>query len=190
MTYLYSNVMATAFITSEIDDAEIAEAMEPALSAVMGSAAGLVPGLQVASGIFVNSVLSGTANAFMTLRVGVIAIEYSRAWTRPNRRTLRRTAIVQAGGLLGGIVVSGAAKVSAALGRGLGKAATGAVSGTGRAVKGVVTGTGEQLGRVGRGLRDALGLGPLVEPGAGPGPMPDPVPEPDPGPGDGEEDGG
>jgi energy-coupling factor transporter transmembrane protein EcfT len=190
MTYLYSNVMATAFITSEIDDAEIAEAMEPALSAVLGSAAGLVPGLQVASGIFVNSVLSGTANAFMTLRVGVIAIEYSRAWTRPNRRTLRKTAIVQAGGLLGGIVVSGAAKVSAALGRGLGKAATGAVSGTGRAVKGVVTGTGEQLGKVGRGLRDALGLGPLVEPGAGPGPMPDPVPEPDPGPGDGEEDGG
>jgi hypothetical protein len=164
MTYLYSNVMATAFITSEIDDAEVAEAMEPALSAVLGSAAGLVPGLQVASGIFVNSVLSGTANAFMTLRVGVIAMEYSRAWVRPNRRTLRKAAIIQAGGLLGGIVVSGAAKVSSALGRGLGKAATGAFTGTGKAVKGVVTGTGEQLGKVGKGLRDALGLGPLPDP--------------------------
>ncbi len=167
LTYLYSNVLATAFIASEIDDADVSEAMEPALSAVLGSAAGLVPGLQVASSIFVNSVLSGTANAFLTLRVGVITREYSRAWTRPTRGGLRRTAIVQAGGLLGGIVMVGAAKVSAAIGRGAGravteavagtgKAVTGAVTGTGKAVSGAVTGTGKRIASAGAAIRDRL----------------------------------
>lgn len=156
MTYLYSNVLTTAFISGELDDADVSEAMEPALSAVLGSAAGLIPGLQIASSIFVNSVLSGTANAFLTLRVGVIAREYSRAWTEPTRSGLRRLALVQAGALLGGIVVAGAAKVSAAIGRGAGRAVTGAVTGTGRAVSDAVTGTGRRIAATGAAIRDLL----------------------------------
>lgn len=134
MTYLYSNVLTTAFLAGEIDDAELSEAMQPALSAVMGSAAGVVPGLQVASTVFVNSVLSGTANAFLTLRVGVIAREYSRALSRPQKGTLRRLAVAQAGGMLGSIAVAGAAKVSSAIGRATGKAVSGAISGAGRRI--------------------------------------------------------
>lgn len=142
LTYLYSNVLTTAFIAGELDDADMAEAMEPALSAVLGSAAGLIPGLQIASELFVSSVMSGTANAFLTLRVGVIAREYSRAWTKPKRRTVRTMAVTQAGGMLGKIVFSGAAEVSSAIGKGAGRAVTGAVTGTGRAVSSAVTGTG------------------------------------------------
>jgi hypothetical protein len=134
MTYLYSNVLTTAFLAGEVDDAELSEAMQPALSAVMGSAAGVVPGLQVASTVFVNSVLSGTANAFLTLRVGVIAREYSRAVTRPQKGMVRRLAVVQAGGMLGSIAVAGAAKVSSAIGRATGKAVTGAITGAGRRI--------------------------------------------------------
>lgn len=156
MTYLYSNVLTTAFISGELDDADVAEAMEPALSAVLGSAAGLIPGLQVASGIFVNSVLSGTANAFLTLRVGVIAREYSRAWTAPSRGPLRRMALAQAGALLGGIVMEGAAKISSAIGRGAGRALTGAMTGTGKAVSGAVTGTGRRIAATGAAIRDVL----------------------------------
>lgn len=134
LTYLYSNVLTTAFLAGEIDDAELSEAMQPALSAVMGSAAGVVPGLQVASTVFVNSVLSGTANAFLTLRIGVITQEYCRALTRPQKGVLRRIAVTQAGGMLGAIAVAGAGKVSSALGRAAGKAVSGAITGAGRRI--------------------------------------------------------
>ena len=134
LTYLYSNVLTTAFIAGEIDDADVSEAMQPALSAVMGSVAGAVPGLQVASAVFVNSVLSGTANAFLTLRVGIIAQQYSRALTRPQRSTLRRLAVVRAGGMLGTIAVAGAGKVSSTIGRATGRMFTGAMSGAGKRI--------------------------------------------------------
>lgn len=148
LTYLYSNVLTTAFLAGEIDDAEMSEAMQPALSAVMGSAAAVVPGLQVASTVFVNSVLSGTANAFLTLRVGVIAEEYCRALTRPQKAMLRRVAVAQAGAMLGSIAVVGAGKVSAALGRAAGKAVSGAISGAGR-----------RIASTGGAIRDRLSFG-------------------------------
>lgn len=134
LAYLYANVAATAFVAGEIDDLDVSEAMQPALSAVLGSAAGAIPGLQVASSIFVNSVISGTANAFMTLRVGILAREHSRAWVRPQRRALRRLAITQAGAMLGAITVAGAGRVSATIGRAAGKGVTDAVSSVGRRI--------------------------------------------------------
>lgn len=157
LSYLYSNVLTTAFIAGELEDADVAEAMEPALSAVLGSAAGLVPGLQVASNVFVSSVLTGTANAFMTLRTGVIAQEYSRAWTRRPRRRMRTLAVTRAGTLLGGIVLSGATSVSGAISKGAGRAITGAVTGSGRAVKGAVSGTGKAVGGVVTGTGKRIG---------------------------------
>lgn len=160
LTYLYSNVLTTAFLAGEIDDAEMSEAMQPALSAVMGSAAGVVPGLQVASTVFVNSVLSGTANAFLTLRIGVIAREYCRALTRPQKGALRRLAVTQAGGMLGAIAVAGAAKVSSTIGRAAGRAVTGAISGAGR-----------RIASTGGAIKDRFTLG-RPAPGAGPGPAP------------------
>lgn len=153
LAYLYANVVTTAFVAGEIDDADIAEAMEPALSAVLGSAAGLVPGLQVAANVFVSSVLSGTANAFLTLRVGIIAREQSRALTRPAKRALRRTALAQASALLGGIAMAGASRLSSAV-------FAGAVAGTGRAVKGAVSGavatTGQRIASAGAAVRGRL----------------------------------
>lgn len=160
LAYLYANVVTTAFLSGEIDDADVAEAMEPALSAVFGSLAGLVPGLQVAASIFVNSVLSGTANAFLTLRVGIIAREQSRALTRPVKRTLRRTALVQASALLGGIAVAGAQKLSGVLfagaWSGAGRVAKGAVAGTGQAVQGAVTSTGRRIAAAGAAVRGRM----------------------------------
>jgi hypothetical protein len=153
LAYLYSNVLVTAYLSGEIDDADIAKGMEPAISAVLGSAAGVVPGLQVATNIFVNSVMSGTANAFLTLRIGVIARENCRALTRPHRSTLRRTALAQAGVLLGGIVFDGAAAVSAAIARGAGRGVVDAVTGTGKAFAGAFTSTGRRIASAGTSMR-------------------------------------
>lgn len=160
LAYLYSNVVMTAFLSGEIDDADVTEAMEPALSAVFGSAAGLVPGLQVAASLFVNSVISGTANAFLTLRVGIIAREQCRALTRPQRRTLRRTALVQASRMLGGITVDGAKRLSGVLfsgaWTGAGRVVKGAVTGTGHAVTGAVTETGRRIASAGAAVRGRM----------------------------------
>lgn len=131
MAYLYANVLGTAFLATELEEAELSEAIQPVLSSVMGSTASAVPGLQVASTVFVNSVMSGTANAFLTLRVGVIAQEYSRALVRPERSTLRRTAVAQAAGMLGSIVADGAKKVSSSIARASGRTISGAISGVG-----------------------------------------------------------
>ncbi len=131
MIHLYTNVFGTAFLAAELEEAELSEAVQPVMSSVLGSVTSAVPGLQVASTVFVNSVMSGTANAFLTLRVGIIAQQYSRALVRPERAALRRTAIVQAAGMLGSIATSGAKKVSSAVVRASGRSLTGAISGLG-----------------------------------------------------------
>lgn len=135
MASLYANVVTTAFLAGELDDAELSEVVQPVLSTILGSAASAVPGLQVASTVFTNSVISGTANAFLTLRVGIIAQEYSRALLRPRRRTLRRTAMARAAGMLGGIVAAGAGQVSSAIARATGRTITGTVTGVGKRMK-------------------------------------------------------
>lgn len=137
MVYLYSNVLGTAFLATELDEAELSEAIQPVLSSVLGSAASAVPGLQVASHVFVNSVMTGTANAFLTLRVGLITQEYCRALVKPHRRSLRRTAVVQAAGMLGGIATDGAKKVSHSIAKASGRKITSAISGVGDSLKSV-----------------------------------------------------
>lgn len=131
MVYLYANVMSTAFLATELDDADLSEQIQPVLTSVLGSAAGVVPGLQAATALFVNSVVSGTANAYLTLRVGIIAREYSRALVRPRKAALRKSAVVQAAGMLGSIAASGAARLSGIIVKASGKTVTGAVTGIG-----------------------------------------------------------
>lgn len=135
MASLYANVAATAFLAGEIDDADLSEVVQPVLSTVLGSAASAVPGLQVASSVFTSSVISGTANAFLTLRVGIIAQEYSRALVRPERRSLRRSAMARAAAMLGAIVAAGAGTVASAITRATGKAMTNTISGVGQKVR-------------------------------------------------------
>lgn len=135
MTYLYTNVLGTAFIAAELDHADLSAQIQPVLSTVMGSAVSAMPGFGVASHVFTNSVLTGTANAFLTLRVGIIAQEYSRGWVKPKRRELRRAAVTRAAGLLGAIAVAGAGTVSSAIAKASGKTMAGAVTGVGRTVK-------------------------------------------------------
>ena len=108
IVHLYANVGATAFIAGELEDLDISDHIQPVVSGVFGSVAGSVPGLQTASNVFVTSVLGGATNAFLTLRVAMITKQYCAPLTSQPRRSLRRAAVVQAGGMLGGIVRSGA----------------------------------------------------------------------------------
>jgi hypothetical protein len=112
---LYANVAGTAFLASEFEDVDISEQVEPILSSTLGALAVTIPGVQLAASILVNSVLTGAANAFLTLRVGMIAKRYCGSLVISEKRTLRRTASAEAAKLLGSIVKQGTAKLSKAL---------------------------------------------------------------------------
>jgi hypothetical protein len=114
LVYLYGNVTATALIAGELEDMDLSEQLQPVIAAALGSTVSAVPGFHAASSIFVNSVLTGAANAFLTLRVGVIAKSYSSALVVPDRRALRRSAVATAAAMLGSIAVDGSRKISAA----------------------------------------------------------------------------
>jgi hypothetical protein len=73
MAHLYTNVATTAFVASELDDLELHQMIQPVVAASLGTVGGAIPGFQVFTTIAVNSLLSGSANAFLTLRVEMIA---------------------------------------------------------------------------------------------------------------------
>ena len=101
------------FFASELEDMDISEFIQPALTGIFGSAAGAIPGFQVASILLVNSVISGSSNAFLTLRVGAIAKQYCRSLVMPSKQAVRRYATLEATKMLGTIVSDGTKKISA-----------------------------------------------------------------------------
>jgi hypothetical protein len=112
---LYANVAGTAFLASEFEDIDISEQVEPILSSSLGALAVTIPGIQLAASILVNSVLTGTANAFLTLRLGIIAKRYCGSLALSEKRALRRAASAEAAKLLGSIVRQGTTKLSKAV---------------------------------------------------------------------------
>lgn len=135
MAWLYANVMTTALVAGELEDLDLAEQLQPVVQGVLGSAAGSVPGLQAVSSVFMSSVMSGTANAFLTLRVGIVARDLCGTLVRPGRRELRHGAFAEAGKMLGSIAASGARQLATALVKASGKTVTGAVTGLGDRVR-------------------------------------------------------
>jgi hypothetical protein len=115
LTRLYANVAATTFVAGELDDIDVSQQIQPILSATLGTLAVTVPGMQLATSILVNSVLTGAANAFLTLRVGIIARRYCGSLVTPEKKDLRKAAGAEAAKLLGSIVRQGASTVSKAI---------------------------------------------------------------------------
>jgi hypothetical protein len=127
---LYANVAATVLLVSELEDLDIDEQVEPIIaSALAGSAASLVPGASVAAGIVTRSILDGAANAFLTLRIGVLCQRYCGSLTAVDRRGLRRYASVTAARMLGDVVKGSAGIVSRAIVRAARRAGAGTVGG-------------------------------------------------------------
>lgn len=143
LLYLYSNVAATAFVAGELEDLDISEQLEPVIAAAFGSAAGAIPGFGAASNLFVNSVVGGAANAFLTLRVGIITRQYCRSVVLPPRRSIRRAAVVEATQMLSGVAATGTKRVAAAMGT----AARDAIGGAFESL-------GDQIRTAGAGVRD------------------------------------
>src|SRR3954463_8458324 len=103
---LYANVASTAFIAAGVEDVDL----DVVVGTVFGSSVAAIPGMHLLAA----SILSGSANAFLTLRVGMIAKEYCRCTVTVERSGLRRAATLQAAKLLGTIVRDGTMRLSKA----------------------------------------------------------------------------
>lgn len=116
MASLYVNVAATSIVASEMENLVVLEnQLEPIFAQLVGS--GLATGASSVTSVVVNSLVQGSANAFLVLRVGAIAKGYCASITKTNRNSIRSSAIVQAAALLGGVVGESSVKITGAIGR-------------------------------------------------------------------------
>jgi len=159
MLDLYANVALTTLLVTGLEDMDIAEQVEPVIAAALsGSLASVIPGVNVVATMVTNSIIEGTANAFLVLRVGVVTQRYCGALGRLDRKSLRRFASVEAGSLLGSIVLEAAGAVTRAIAHGARQAGLG----TWEAVVGSVAQAGRAPSAVG-GRRGEEGTGPEGE---------------------------
>jgi hypothetical protein len=113
MVNLYSNVFATALIAGELNEIDISQQVEPVVTSVLGaSLSSAIPGVNLVAGIVTNSLLSGAANAFLTLRIGVIAKRYCGSLSRVERSKLRKSASMEAARMLSIIVMNSAGNIT------------------------------------------------------------------------------
>ena len=89
--------------------------IQPVVAGTLGAVGGAIPGFQVFTTIMVNSLLSGSANAFLTLRVGIIAKDYCGSLVAEPRTQVRRAATAEAARLLSGIVKESGTRVRDAI---------------------------------------------------------------------------
>lgn len=128
---IYANVAVALFVASELEDLDIAEQVEPVISAAVGSSVvGMIPGATMVASIVTQALLEGAANTYLTLRVGVICQNYCKSVLTPfDAKKARRQASLTAASLLGAIVANSSGKVVKAIVDATKKAAGASVQG-------------------------------------------------------------
>ncbi len=110
---LYANVGASVFAAAKLEDLDIADQIKSVVQTTMVTHLPAMLVLdRVASSVASNvmqCVLDGTANAYLTLRVGIICQSYCRSITAVDRRKARGNASLAAASMLGSIVSGSAA---------------------------------------------------------------------------------
>ncbi|MCC5926990.1 MAG: DUF697 domain-containing protein [Bacteroidetes bacterium] len=94
---LYANVAGTTLVAGSIEEIDMSEQMEPVIGELMGSTVfGSIPGMGQLSDFVFRSVMEGSINAFLALRMGEVAIGYSNSTGAPERKGIRRSASLKA----------------------------------------------------------------------------------------------
>lgn len=103
---LYTNVFGTVLAARQIDDLDIvSEQLGQILPAVMTGALGsAVPGVSFITSFVADSILEGTINTLLILRIGLLTQYYCRSITKAEPKKLGKTATVQACKMLGEII--------------------------------------------------------------------------------------
>ncbi len=106
LLYLYGNVGTTAFLAGQIEDVDLAEHLEPIVTSIAKNASGRsVPVLGPTATIILDSLMEGTTNAFLSLRVGILSKNYCNQLTITTKREIRSSTLKEASKLLRKIAV-------------------------------------------------------------------------------------
>lgn len=122
--YLYANVFGTVFMARSVEDLDLMDdQLEPVIASILGGSLGsLIPGTVYVTNILINSITEGSVNALLCLRVGAMTKRYSASVIEMDKKSIRRSASIEAIGLLGGIIKDNSSLVV----QSFGKAAKGA----------------------------------------------------------------
>lgn len=115
LSYLYGNVGACVLVAYGLEEVDFAELTAPIVQAATPATVGSIPGLGGMGNLLTNSLASGAANAFLTLRVGLVADAYCAPQQQPERATIRTSATRRAAQLLGRIVKDSGTHVTQAV---------------------------------------------------------------------------
>lgn len=124
MGKLYLQVASVVFMARTIEDSDLIEdQIEPLVAALFGeSLASAIPGMVPVTNLIVSSVLEGSLNAYLTLRVGVITQMYLGMETPQSKSLIRRSASVTALAHLGTIVKENGSQLVKTMGKSAKKA--------------------------------------------------------------------
>jgi hypothetical protein len=159
MLSLYGNVGASVLIADNLQEIDFAEIATPIVAAIFPSIKGGIPGLQGVSTLLVNSLSNGAANAFLTLRVGLIAKAYCAALSAPTENSVRRSSTVEALSLVAGIVREQGGRVAEKSWQRVRDTVTEATEATVQGVKGALRKTAGATLETARTVGDTLGGG-------------------------------
>lgn len=108
---LYTNVAFSAMAATGIEEMDLSQQIQPIVNAVMKSPGKHIPVIGSAAHIITDSIMEGTVNAFLTLRVGVLTKNYCY----PEVKTIneiKSNSFLEASMLLKTLVVKSSAKVA------------------------------------------------------------------------------
>lgn len=101
LIYLYGNVGTTAFLASQIEEIDLAEHLEPIVTSMAKNASGKsVPVIGPTATIVLDSLLEGTTNAFLSLRVGLLARNYCGQLVVTTQKEIRSSTLKEASKML------------------------------------------------------------------------------------------
>jgi hypothetical protein len=151
---LYVNIAATSFLAGSIEEFGIEEYIHELMGPlVAGSALGVMPGAEAVASTVTSSVLSGSTNALLAMRCGIVARNYM-SLDLDRRGAMRRSATLEAARMFMSISGETVAQVTKLLVKGSSRAVKG---GAKKAFTSVGKGVTGAAGSVGRGMSGAAG---------------------------------
>ncbi len=106
LLYLYANVATVVLVARSIEDMDlIEEQLEPILTSIFGGTIlSAIPGGVTISSFIVNSIVEGSVNALLSLRVSCISQRYLMMIEPMTKKEIRKRASMEAAGNLGYII--------------------------------------------------------------------------------------
>ncbi|AMK12816.1 DUF697 domain-containing protein [Pseudodesulfovibrio indicus] len=156
---LYVNIAVTSFLAGSIEEFGIEEYIHELIGPLFaGSALGAVPGSEAVAGVITTSILSGSTNALLAMRCGIVARNYM-SLDLDARGAMRRSATLEAARMFMSISSETVTQVTKLLVKGASAAVRGGARKTlktmGRTVTGAAGSVGSGARTVGRGVTDS-----------------------------------